>query len=304
MKTFVIDKPYYDYVNYDENGNFRCRVVGEATTPTMSQNSKICYRQNWLGEVATQEEFDPEEDKDLIKKIFNAKTNQTFITRFYNKGDSMSVLILLYNKKGAVVASDSREFFGDNFEYHYDSKQKVYKDKDFLLGQMGVNLYFENHHSEDTLNNNLYEYLKENKDKTAVDFFKAEKDGITYKERFDKETAGLNQASNIMYVDKKGKIGIYNIIEGLPVKNYANSLPSDVYVNIAKEYQDKIREILSRKNPNNRIEGFSVEEMKNLAKEIIEELLLYAKDEEEKTHKAAKIGGEIQVEAIEFENIG
>ena len=230
------------------------------------------------------------------------------ITNYQNKGVSMSIIVCFVNSKGVAMASDSREmYYGENASY-IDDKKKIYEDSDFILGQMGANVYVNKKYETYDMNSELYNCLCN--DFTIEKFFKLYYDGQTFLERFNDCKEELisdghkkladNLAINLFYFNKSGMIRIYNIKDESSVIN--NAIEGDTfYYNCSAKYKDFVDDYINNRIKNKSIEEMSVVELKCFAKEVIQETIKYANELEKETNEIAEIGGDIQLASLEFD---
>lgn len=120
----------------------------------------------------------------------------------------MSILLILYNKNGAVICSDSRENSG---VINYNNTIKIRSNESIIVGQMGVYRY-----NNVDFKTTVTEGLLAGKDLKQIINTKYGNTNKTLKELIPD-----GKMVTVFYAKKNGEVGVYDIKKNTELKNLA-----------------------------------------------------------------------------------
>ena len=121
----------------------------------------------------------------------------------------MSVLLIIFNKNGAVICSDSRE---NRNVYDYNDTIKVRSNESIIVGQMGIYKY-----NNVDFKTTITEGLLAGKELKQILSTKYKNTNKTLKELIPE-----GKMCTVFYAKKNGEIGVYDIKKDTELKNLAN----------------------------------------------------------------------------------
>ena len=121
----------------------------------------------------------------------------------------MSVLLIIFNKNGAVICSDSRE---NRNVYDYNDTIKVRSNDSIIVGQMGIYKY-----NNVDFKTTITEGLLAGKELKQILSTKYKNTNKTLKELIPE-----GKMCTVFYAKKNGEIGVYDIKKDTELKNLAN----------------------------------------------------------------------------------
>lgn len=201
-----------------------------------------------------------------------------------DKGENyMSAMLMVYNKNGAVITTDSRIVI-DNIIF--DEKIKTYENSDIIIGYTGLN-FDENVNFEEII---VEELLK---GKNIEDIM-----NLNYNNQKLKDLIPDVEGNNIhvYYAKKNGEVKAFDIRKD-DIRNFAENTSSWVINAYVKNVD--LKGLMNKYFPNY-FDDWTVEKLKEISieliKEIIDEEVKYA----EKNKNISYIAGKIQSKIINF----